>query len=416
MDTRRSRRGGTEASDFSKNQRTIRSTRQIPEASSRVTRQTQRNQEALIANPRGLVHDPKPRRNAPPDTASLASVATMPMRLDDETEFGDGFTDDIVAEPITQSLEGGEEPSYQSQDAQDGQIRVETDRETKQRILELTIPDLGRAAADLMEFISGERSDPEESLFRGRLKIKRATFRVLREEYEEEDSKLFIDWARFIDCANVHTTDEERTAISEVITGANIVSVLDMFVDIRKGNEPDAPYLLEQLNNHLPALNTNDTSMTNSHILEVRTWLLILQLERSQDKTDYKALIASIFCDDPGNTRYAQLFSHGPFKHLGRVEDPQETEELCSERITELVQIIRRNKGADLIDQLKEQFPFENMRTQVKHELLRFYDGLTVGKSTPPQQQAIPGLDNWDSQVSDTQSQPIVRDNAADKR
>ncbi|RTE77520.1 hypothetical protein BHE90_007990 [Fusarium euwallaceae] len=314
-----------------------------------------------------LLRDPVARRNAPVDTASIASIATEPSRVDDETEFGEDerFVEDV------RPAEGGEyvESSPYSDEDEEGtqlednseEIRVGLEaNDARRKILELSIPDLSRAADDLMEYIEKRDSDPD--VFHGRLTIKRRAFHSVRAEYEEEDTAPFIDWAPFL---------SESAALAR----ANVVTAFDKLCDSNPDNEREIASFLTTLGPLFPAWFVLEPSMVQEPetTLELRTWLFIDSFSRQTGDTDYKKVIASIFCKDigEGKPNYAKLFAGGHFLELGG--DGEDHDELCSARVSEIVNIVHKHKAGEAISLLKEKFGLDQLIPELQGTFKALY-------------------------------------------
>ncbi|KAI8722188.1 hypothetical protein NCS52_00362000 [Fusarium sp. LHS14.1] len=313
-----------------------------------------------------LLRGPVARRNAPVDTASIASsIATHPGRVDDETEFGedDGSVEDVKPsgsrDHVQSSIYSDEEGASFEDHSEEIRVGLEAN-DARRKILELSIPDLCREADDLMEYI--EKRDKDPDVFHGRLAIKRRAFHSVRAEYEEEDTAPFIDWAPFL---------RQSAALARV----NVVTAFDKLCDFNPDNEREMAPFLTTLCRFFPAWFVLEQSMLQDPetTLDLRTWLFIDSFSRQTGETDYKRLIASIFCKDVGEGKinYAHLFAGGHFLELGG--EGEDHDELCSARVSEIVNIVHKKKAGDAISLLKERFGLDQLIPELQSTLKALY-------------------------------------------
>lgn len=352
-----------------------------------------------------LLRDPVARRNAPVDTASIASIATEPSRVDDETEFGEEerFVED--ANPVGSSAYSDEEGASLEDHGEEIRVGLEAN-DARRKILELSIPDLCRAADDLMEYIDKRDGNPD--IFHGRLAIKRRALDGVRAEYEEEDTVPFIDWAPFLG---------ESAALARV----NVVTAFDKLHDFSPGNEKEMASFLTTLGPLFPTWFVPEQAMFQEPetTLNLRTWLFIESFSRQASRNDYKKSIASVFCKDVGEGKpnYAKLFAGGHFLELGG--DGEDHDELCSARVSEIVNIVHKNRSGEAISLLRERFGLDQLIPELQSTLRAMYRILKPGgnqssvqlgtrdfPSYEHQQEPMPG-----SQADDlaSESQSIVR-------
>ncbi|KAJ4248929.1 hypothetical protein NW757_008043 [Fusarium falciforme] len=328
-----------------------------------------------------LLRDPVARRNAPVDTASIASIATEPSRVDDETEFGEDekFVEDVKPadgrEYVESSIYSDEEGASFEDHSDEIRVGLEANN-ARRKILELSIPDLCRAADDLMEYIGKRDTDPD--VFHGRLAIKRRAFQSVRAEYEEEGTAPFIDWAPFL---------SESAALARV----NVVTAFDKLCDFNPDNEREMASFLTTLWPLFPAWFVLEQSMFQEPetMLDLRTWLFIESFSRQTGETDYKRLIASIFCkkdEGEGKINYAQLFAGGHFLELGG--EGEDHDELCSARVSEIVNIVHKKKAGEAISLLREKFGLEQLIPELQSTFKALYKILK-----PAEKQASVQLD-----------------------
>ncbi|KAM0439658.1 hypothetical protein ACHAPT_000750 [Fusarium lateritium] len=373
-----------------------------------------------------LLRDPVARRNAPVDTASIASIATEPTRVDDETEFGEDDKPAEAWEDVESSVYGGtEEEGGNDANGHDGfddeskvyahseeiQVGLEAN-EARRKILELSIPELCRAADDLMGYIQHGADDP--SVFHGRLAIKRRAFFSVRAEYEEGDTAPFIDWAHSL---------RESTALARV----NVVTAFVKLYDLGLDNDRDAASFVTALGPLFPSWFVPDQAMFQEPetTLDLRTWLLIESLSRQTGEIDYKKSVASIFCKDTGDAKlkYHELFAGGHFLELGGVLSDAEHDELCGRRVSTIINIMYRNenknKHGQVISQLREAFGLDKLILELQNTFKAIYNILLPGETQGSAQLDTQPLTSYEhqqesvlsSQADDmaSESQSIIR-------
>ncbi|KAF4466062.1 hypothetical protein FALBO_7075 [Fusarium albosuccineum] len=400
--------------------RATRSSQEAPSvrsaATGRASRSSQPPQEAFRPK-KGLLTDPIPRRNPPVDAMSVTSIATNPARPEDETQYEEARFPDSSAIPGdgAESIEGEVEDQVGEIDTQSEQILVGLESNgTKLRILELSVPDLARAADDLMEYMG--KGDSDQRVFVGRLEIKRRTFYSIRNEYDDE-SMPFIDWALFLGAS----PREGQETADKAIARTNVVTALDQLLILQHDNSLDALSFLQALDPLFPAyfVPKGHRFYDSKCTLDLRTGLLIELLSQQTSKADYHEIIANIFCQDFYETErdYPSLFAGGNFRELGEDTD-EDLDELCSTRITEILDIITKTKKHDRISQLKKKFPQNELLRDLRDWLINMYEKLkddrrsgSVQLDTEPQPSFGDQEGILDSQTDEFGSEPqsIIR-------
>ncbi|KAM0542762.1 hypothetical protein ACHAPJ_012645 [Fusarium lateritium] len=331
----------------------------------RVTRTSQPAPETVRPK-KGLQADPRPIRNAPSYARSLVSIPSEPQRPDDETEFDDDAQNEEVDLQV-EATEGHEE------EIQAG-LKINPARH---RVLELSVPDLARAADGLFECI--QEGNPDEDVFKGCLSIKRRAFYNIRAEYDaldQSDTEPFIDWAHFLDA---RSTQDQEVMVTQ-IARANVVTALDKLYGVQNDEASDIFPFLETLNLVMPAYFTPTDNMFQEPecTLDLRTWLFVEAMSQHGNDFDYRDHLASLFYENLDGTEsnsgkqgrdYAKLFASDNFKSLGGNDD---TYELCSTRVAEIVEIIGKNKKDSAIAQLKKIYPLHKL----VDELQKCFHGL----------------------------------------
>ncbi|KAF5621805.1 hypothetical protein F52700_10677 [Fusarium sp. NRRL 52700] len=315
-----------------------------------------------------LLNDPVARRNPPPQARDDISIPSIPLKPDDETEFYDDY-DYLQPEDF-----GEEEPENVHSPVEKLQLGPAITI-AQQRILELSVPDLARAADSLFECFQGNEAD---DVFNGILAIKRRAFQAIREEYDaldQSNSAPFIDFAHFVDATPTQNQSVRVTQIART----NVVTAYDMLYGRKNGEASDIFPFLECLNRVLPTFFTPADNMFQNpqSTLHLRTWLFVEDLSHNKDERDFRELLVYYFCKDKeilmGLNRsghkvegrlpsYPQLFSGGYFKDLGGEEGiDHDVDDLCSARIAQIKKIIDDNKEDGGISQLRKHFPLHNL-------------------------------------------------------
>ncbi|KAF4992367.1 hypothetical protein FGRMN_7223 [Fusarium graminum] len=375
---------------------------------------------------RVLQKDPVPRRNAPHYARSPSSIPSIPLRPDDETEFYD------EDEEYETGLQDEEEYDQEVQDDEVGsQLEVTEHREqsqvdlvidpAQQKILQLTAPDLARAADSL--FACLQQRDPDQDIFRGSLSIKRRAFYNIRAEYytlDQEGTEPFIDFAQFL--TQNFTPSQVFTA--SLIARSNVVSAFDKLYDIKEEEASDTFTFLQTLNKVMPSFFTIADGMFQHAecTLDLRTWLFVQVFSQPDNEIDYRDLLASLFCRDPERlgtndeeaipNDYPTLFAGKYFRELGGKD--HDLDELCSTRISHILGIVRGNNRDVAAAQLIEEFPVHNLVDELQKCWVSLYkllsDEESVRAVTEPPIEYQQGMD--DSQSGGdfgSESQSIVR-------
>ncbi|KAF5022152.1 hypothetical protein F66182_5802 [Fusarium sp. NRRL 66182] len=398
-------------------QRVTRSTQQQnqarPISTPRVTRTAQPPPETIK---RGLQRYPAARRNAPSYARGSPSIPSEPQRPDDETEFYDETQN---GEPVDQ---------FEKSDSHNEELKIVMEaNDTRQRILELSVPDLARAADSLLGCI--EQRDPDQDVFEGCLSIKRRAFYDIRTEYgglDEPSTEPFIDWAHFLNDPSSQNQDVMVTQIART----NVVTALDRLYDAQHDAPSEIFPFLQALNEVLPAFFTTSENMFQHPecTLDLRTWLCVETLSHGSDENhiDYRQALASWFCEDMDDVEfnsnqerdhyYAKLFAGEHFKNLGGTADePGEADKLCSSRIAQIIGIIKTNKKDGGVSRLKMLYPLHKLVADLQAALRGLYKILTYVeresvRGTEPRSPYRTKQDVEGSQVDfGSESQSIVR-------
>ncbi|KAM0356077.1 hypothetical protein ACHAPU_000471 [Fusarium lateritium] len=382
---------------------------------------------------RVLQKDPIPRRNAPHYARSPSSIPSIPTRPDDETEYYD------EDEEYDTGPRKEQEYDQEAQDDEAGsQLEVAEHREqsqvvlvinpAQQKILQLTLPDLARAADSL--FACLRQRDPDQDIFKGSLSIKRRAFYNIRAEYyafNQGGPKPFIDFAPFfltpdLDPPEVFGPAEVFT--SSLIARSNVVSAFDTLYDIKEGVPLDTLEFFQTLNKALPSFFTlaEDMFQHPECTLDLRTWLFIQVFSQPGNKVDHRDLLVSVFCRDPERlgsndeeempSDYPTLFAGNYFRELGGKN--YDLDELCATRVAHIIKIISKNNRDAAAAQLMKEFSLHNLVDELQKCVISLYrvlnDEESVRSVTEPPIEYQQGMDDsQDGGDFGSESQSIVR-------
>ncbi|PCD32895.1 hypothetical protein AU210_009131 [Fusarium oxysporum f. sp. radicis-cucumerinum] len=368
---------------------------------------------------RVLLNDPVARRNPPPQARDDISIPSNPLKPDDETEFWDEYD-------YAQPENSGEEPEDVNSPIEELQLGLEITT-AQQRILELSIPDLARAADSLFDCFQGNEAD---DVFNGILAIKRRAFHTIRGEYDALDQSStapFIDFAHFVD----DTPTQNQSVRVTQIARTNVVTAYDKLYGLENEEASAIFPFLECLNRVLPAFFTpaNNMFQNPQSTLHLRTWLFVEDLSHRKDEKDFRELLVSYFCKDEeilkdldrsghkgegGLPSYPELFSGGYFRDLGGVEGvDHDIDDLCSARIAQIKKIIDDNKEDGGISQLRKHFPLHNLVEDLLkcfeslYNVLAFEESVRAGTEPPQHGQQEAAYSQGNDYGSESQS--IVR-------
>ncbi|KAF5257276.1 hypothetical protein FOXYS1_12211 [Fusarium oxysporum] len=368
---------------------------------------------------RVLLNDPVARRNPPPQARDDISIPSNPLKPDDETEFWDEYD-------YAQPENSGEEPEDVNSPIEELQLGLEITT-AQQRILELSIPDLARAADSLFDCFQGNEAD---DVFNGILAIKRRAFHTIRGEYDALDQSStapFIDFAHFVD----DTPTQNQSVRVTQIARTNVVTTYDKLYGLENEEASAIFPFLECLNRVLPAFFTpaNNMFQNPQSTLHLRTWLFVEDLSHRKDEKDFRELLVSYFCKDEeilkdldrsghkgegGLPSYPELFSGGYFRDLGGVEGvDHDVDDLCSARIAQIKKIIDDNKEDGGISQLRKHFPLHNLVEDLLkcfeslYNVLAFEESVRAGTEPPQHGQQEAAYSQGNDYGSESQS--IVR-------
>ncbi|KAF7559499.1 hypothetical protein G7046_g4673 [Stylonectria norvegica] len=355
-----------------------------------------------------------PRRGAPPraeSSASIASIATVPPRPDDETELGEeDRTQELVYEDEEEDGDAISDPAEGSGDEVDL-----VEEKARRQIMVMSLPDLTRATDSLMQHIM--EPNYHDAVFRGCLHMKRNALLSVREVFDEEETTPFIDWVQMIDRDN---DTQDVTFIATVTAAANIAAALDEVLILQNIEQSNPFLLLDKLNSLFPSyfITNKDDLVSPELTLDIRTWYFIETLAAQKQKIEPFPIIAAVFCEPAEGVDLPRLFSHGPFKSLW---DQSEVDylELCSARITEIISTVKSDKKTFGLKKLKEKYPWQKLMDDLRdwltsmYELLKAAQSISQNEGSPEITESIVGYVGDDVEESQADSasisQPIVR-------
>ncbi|CAG7563365.1 unnamed protein product [Fusarium equiseti] len=398
----------------------MRSTRSNdPAPAARTTREdrvSQTKPPASIKQNRVLQTDPVARRNAPLWARRDSSIATNPVRPDDETEFFEDEDDKSQHEEPENQNGAANIPSEESD--YDPDFDPETLKNLK--ILEQSVPDLARAADSLYTYMQQE--SPNDEVFQGCLDMKRRAFYNLRNDFKELGQPCeggFVDFASFI---AVGSTQQQKPLVAQ-IARVNTVIAYDEIYDVEDGEASGIFTFLKTLNQTFPDYFILDPDMFQHPevILDLRTWLVVEAMSRTEGDSNVNELLVEFFCDPrkieeidsfEEQKNYPMLLAGQYFRELGASHDIN-ADELCSTRIVEIGHAIKKKGKGRAIAQLTEKYPLQRLLINLRaaldamHKVLTYEESVRAGTQPPyPDQQIIV---ESQSDVSGSESQSIIR-------
>jgi hypothetical protein len=283
----------------------------------------------------------------------------------DEEDVGEEevviFQDTIAEEDVEveEAAAGAEEEVVRGTGEGDaaGSDDVEDD-ETRMEIMTESLPDLLHASEDLIKLL--QKDNHESPVFRRMLHLRRNAFHAVREMFEDRREQApFIDWSAMGDL------DRRANLVvpsATIVAQANLATALNSIERVQHGDNVDVSVLLEKLDEAFPRLFTTAEYPpgTSSLALDIRTILAVERLADEQSSKKAYAMIASVFCEDVPRDNLPGLFSNGPFKPLVDHGRSVSDVEVCSTRITDIIQLVKKPK------QLRARFALDGLLTRLK--------------------------------------------------
>ncbi|POR37568.1 Uncharacterized protein TPAR_02209 [Tolypocladium paradoxum] len=296
----------------------------------------------------------------------------------------------------------------------------EADEDEMRQVIIAGLPDLARAADELMTRLSN--GDNGDKTSRAILNVKRSAFIHHRESCLQPGARSpFVGWAGLEDGGR--PTDIEKAA-ANVFARANLVSALDYIQNARARGGVEMLNLLEALNSAIPTLFTPPGRCRPPPELAVklRACYAIESLAISNSNTSLPKsntsrpqIIASVFCESTDNADFASIIVNGPFRSLG---DPQEEEDsdLCSATAYALFVGGRKESG---LGHLRARFPLDKLLEELEAWIWDEYPNLQKSGKTSQQGPEVYHDAEKDfeesTSASDSESQAIVRAGDTDK-
>ncbi|KPM40469.1 hypothetical protein AK830_g6094 [Neonectria ditissima] len=333
---------------------------------------------------------------APDRAASIISINTNPPLGDDDTDLGeeDRASEANYQEHVPSSV-------------------VDPEEATRYAIMERSLPDLVHTTEELMSRLKD--ADYDDPIFRGLVNVKKGAFVSARENFEESKTSPLIDWAQALE---IFDTEESSETAAAAIVRANMVTALDEVLTLKAEPLSDAFPLLEKLNSWFPSLFVVSREMFEHPrlTLDIRTWYLIEVLKGQKSEPNYRQIIANVFCEPADGLSFPQRFSSGPFRTLGESVD-EDLEELCADRISKIIPLIKKDKRTYGVGQLQHLFPFRSLLDDLETWLKTAYAllGETIGRSPSSGEHESGGFIDAEEEIHGSQadaaseSQPIVR-------
>ncbi|EYB29924.1 hypothetical protein FG05_13312 [Fusarium graminearum] len=308
---------------------------------------------------------PLARRNPPFEAAQRgSSISTNPARPDDETEFID---DD---DEYFQRDEPGSQPKEVEISSEHSRLSPELDPEKLKnlKILEPLVPDLARAADSLYKF-SKQKSLDKES-FQGTLGVKRHAFDSMQNSFKRLGQPYKGDFVEITSFMGLGSTQQQRSLVGQ-IARVNTVIAYDRINNIGDDQAPEIFKFLKTFNEAFPDyfLLAPEMFQEPEVILDMRTWLLVEALSGTDGQSNIEEALVEIFCDPYkiGNlasveeqSNYPALLSGHYFREVGD-SGHVDTEELCSTRILEIIEVFKKKGKRDAISHLLEKYPLREL-------------------------------------------------------
>ena len=367
-----------------------------------------------------LSRDAIARRGA--KVSKAASVASIPFTIRNESdgeEDEDEDGEDEDGEDEDGEDEDGEDEDGEDEDGEDEELpdmipssqnnhgsEGEGDEGEKQQVMLAGLPDLARAADELMNRLSNE--DSGDKNFNAILTVKKRAFVHHRAPCLQADvpevPAPFLDWARL---ENREGPMEEMQSAARVFARANLVSALDYIQDTRAGGAGTLE-LLKALDTVVPALFTppGRDGPPRGLVLGVRACYAIESLAKSSSRADLRRIIASIFCEPTDAVDFDQLITHGPFRSLGHPQRDEDSD-LCSSTAYELYKGGRSKLG---MEPLRELFPLDEVLDELEKWIRNEYTSLPESDHHDADEYS-----EETTSASDPESQPIIRTGDSDE-
>ncbi|KAM0307529.1 hypothetical protein ACHAPM_000249 [Fusarium culmorum] len=342
---------------------------------------------------------PLARRNPPFEAAQRgSSISTNPARPDDETEFID---DD---DEYFQRDEPGSQPKEVEISSEHSRSSPELDPEKLKnlKILEPLVPDLARAADSLYKF-SKQKSLDKES-FQGTLGVKRYAFDSMQNSFKRLGQPYKGDFVEITSFMELGSTQQQRSLVGQ-IARVNTVIAYDRINNIGDDQAPEIFKFLKTFNEAFPDyfLLAPEMFQEPEVILDMRTWLLVETLSGADGQSNIEEALVEIFCDSYkiGNlasveeqSNYPALLSGHYFREIGD-SGHVNTEELCSTRILEIIEVFKKSGKRDAISHLLEKYPLRELLRNLRDCFDAMYnisadeESVPVGTQSPyPDHQA----------------------------
>ncbi|KAL6917720.1 hypothetical protein FSST1_009215 [Fusarium sambucinum] len=466
-------------------QRVMRNTRGRVATTATPTKETRISQDkpvTSIEHARVLQRHPPARRNAPPRAQGReSSISTNPARPDDETEFiedddeypqpdGPGSQPREIASglnpysPTSQYTPGRSsieqtpaiygqnpyEPAYpgagsanqgdsympsvpqpESNDAGLGGAglasdspgtspELDSEKLKNLKMLETMVPDLARAADSLYKYSNQEPSDND--VFQGCLRMKRHAFDSMQNIFIKLGQPYkgdFVDFASFLELGST----QQQKSLFVQIARVNTVIAYDRIRHVEDGQAPEIFTFFKTFNEVFPNYFILDPRMFQEPevILDMRTWLLVETLSRTDGQGDIDKLLVEVFCDPyklenfdsiEEWSDYPALLSGQYFRGVGD-NGHVDTGELCSERIMEIAEVFKQSGKHKTIAHLSEKYPLQELLNNLRscfdamYNILADEESVRVGTQSPYLDQQAAFESQGDPFGSDSQS--IVR-------
>ena len=280
----------------------------------------------------------------------------------------------------------------------------------RHEVMRTSLPELASEAERLLNQLQSPQRGT--TLYRELLNIRRKTFFITREPYEEPVGFPFIDGDQFDDFG-------QRTDRGASILGCtNLASALEIVETLQSETQEDILDRLEEVDDFFHRLfapfGTHAPGVTLS--LDIRTLRFIETLAKANSNVDYRAVITSIFCEPVemgGQIDYPAVLAHGPHRALGHQEDDDVGRSLNGriKHIVNIVKIAKNPKRKDAMDQLRKSFSREKILGELRDWILTTFNSqpsLTAKRVEDEFHDAAEQITREDTEPA-ADTQPIVR-------
>ncbi|KAG6004637.1 hypothetical protein E4U21_000861 [Claviceps maximensis] len=258
---------------------------------------------ASVLGKRSLAEDPVPRRNARPRgvAQSVASIPTVPDRVDEESEVGEEASG-------AQSVQSADEPvgmGAWNSGSEEKFTAIDPEMMDQYQIMEFLLPDFKRATRELKQRL--EVDDNGLNVYATILKAKQSALYRLMDIYNKPSQRSFfidVSWLAALHKLQ-HAQTPQAHSVMRASVQANLVLALDFIQQALLGRPGDILSFLEALDDAFPRLFSVKAESSAQHFnmaLAIRTQLFIKRLAAQTSQANAAAVISSVFCTNDDNS------------------------------------------------------------------------------------------------------------------